>query len=504
MTARTVMIQGTASHAGKSVLVAALCRIFRQDGYRVAPFKSQNMALNAAVTIDGGEIGRSQATQARAAGIAPTVDMNPILLKPEAEMRSQVVVRGRVWATLAARDYHQRRAELLGVIAASLARLRAEYDIVAIEGAGSPAEINLRAHEIVNMRVAKLAGAPVFLAGDIDRGGVFAALLGTLELLEPEERQRVKGLIVNKFRGDIELLKPGLETVATRTGVPFVGVVPHLPDLAFPAEDSVSLEDARDAGAGEAVLDIAVVKLPRIANFDDFDPLAAEPGVVVRFVATPGELGAPDLIVIPGTKSTIADLAAIRDSGLAAVVIQRAATGTPVLGICGGYQLLGTEIVDEEGVESATRSAPGLGLLPVRTCFGARKRTEQASATVAANHGLFAGLAGLPVEGYEIHMGETAGPLPPALGVTARQGRPVSAPDGAVSADGLVAGVYLHGLFTAPAFRTAFLRNLAARKGVAPLDWGRAAREDPFDRLAAHVRAHLDLEAIYGAMGLAR
>ncbi|MDP9373658.1 MAG: cobyric acid synthase [Chloroflexota bacterium] len=507
MSARTLMVQGTASDVGKSVLVAALCRILRQDGYRVAPFKAQNMALNAAVTIDGGEIGRSQAVQAAAAGIEPAVEMNPILLKPEAEARSQVIVRGRVWKTLPWREYYRERAPLLGVIRESLETLRAAYDVVVIEGAGSPAEINLKAGDIVNMRVAALADAPVLLAGDIDRGGVFAALLGTLELLDPDERARVRGLIINKFRGDLELLRPGLDFIAARTGVPLLGVVPHLPRLGLAEEDSVALERRanRPGDGGPAVLDIAVIQLPRISNFDDFDPLAAEDGVAVRFVRAADELGVPDLAIIPGTKSTIADLAALREAGLDRAIVALAGGGTPLVGICGGFQMLGEAIEDPHGVEADAGRVPGLGLLPLRTVFGREKTTERARGVVAAGGGLLAGAAGAPVTGYEIHMGRTVGDLPAPLRMVERRGMPVDEPDGAASADGLVLGTYLHGLFDSPALRGAILRNLAARKGVPPRAWGdeaAALREDPFDRLADHVRASLDMRRLYGIIGL--
>jgi len=501
MGARTLMVQGTASNVGKSVLVAALCRILRQDGYRVVPFKAQNMALNAAVTIDGGEIGRSQATQAAAAGIEPTVDMNPILLKPEAGMRSQVIVRGRVWRTLPWREYYRHRDELLGVVAESLAGLRARADVVVIEGAGSPAEPNLKAGDIVNMRVAALADAPVLLAGDIDRGGVFAALLGTLELLDPDERARVRGLVINKFRGDATLLAPALDFIAGRTGVPVLGVVPHLERVGLPEEDSVALEvPARRAGDG-ADLDIAVVHLSRISNFDDFDPLAAEPGVGVRFVAEAADLGSPDLLILPGTKSTIADLAVLRERGLDRAIVRLARGGTPLLGICGGFQMLGETIADPHGVESDERAVAGLGLLPLRTVFAHEKTTVRAAGVVAGDRGLLAGAAGLPFRGYEIHLGRTDGALPAALRVTERRGGAADAPDGALSADGWIGGVYIHGLFDSPSLRAALLRNLAARRGLPARAWG-APRADPFDRLADHVRASLDLPRLYRIIGL--
>jgi len=507
--AKTLMIQGTASDVGKSILVAGLCRLMRQDGYHVAPFKAQNMALNAAVTIDGGEIGRSQATQARAARIEPTVEMNPILLKPEAGMRSQVIVRGKVWRTLPWREYYTHRAALLDTIAGSLNSLRDAYDVVIIEGAGSPAEINLKAGDIVNMRIAALADAPVLLVGDIDRGGVFASLLGTLELLEPDERARVRGLLINKFRGDLSLLTPGLEMITARTGVPILGVIPHLPRIGLAEEDSVALDrrpepQTMGSSTTEPILDIAVIRLPQISNFDDFDPLAAEEDVRVRFVRDPARLGMPDLIIIPGTKSTIADITALRDSGLDRAIVALAHGGTPTIGICGGFQILGETIEDPFGVESDEAATVGLGLLPLRTVFARAKTTDRASGTVSADHGLLAGARGLPVTGYEIHMGQTVSALPAALRLIERQGIAVDEPDGAISANGLILGTYMHGFFDSAPLRSAILTNLAHRKGVTPRDWGRATaiEDDPFDRLAAHLREHLDLPRIYAEMGL--
>jgi len=506
--AKTLMIQGTASDVGKSILVAGLCRLLRQDGYHVAPFKAQNMALNAAVTIDGGEIGRSQATQARAARIEPTVEMNPILLKPEAGMRSQVIVRGKVWRTLPWREYYTHRAALLDTIAGSLNSLRDAYDIVLIEGAGSPAEINLKAGDIVNMRIAALADAPVLLVGDIDRGGVFASLLGTLELLEPDERARVRGLLINKFRGDVSLLTPGLEMITARTGVPVLGVIPHLPRIGLAEEDSVALDRRPDPTAqddeSDPLIDIAVIRLTQISNFDDFDPLAAEEGVRVRFVRDPARLGTPDLLIIPGTKSTIADLAALRDAGLDCAIIALARGGTPTIGICGGFQILGETIADPFGVESDEAATVGFGLLPLHTVFARIKTTDRASGTVSADHGLLAGARGLPATGYEIHMGQTVGALPAALRLNERQGVAVDEPDGAISADGLILGTYMHGFFDSAPLRGTILTNLARRKGITPRAWGHTAapNDDPFDRLAAHLREHLDLPRIYAEMGL--
>ncbi|MFC1942597.1 cobyric acid synthase, partial [Chloroflexota bacterium] len=348
--ARTLMIQGTASSAGKSIMVAALCRIFHQDGYRVAPFKSQNMALNSFVTAEGGEMGRAQVVQAEAAGLEPTVDMNPVLLKPTTDTGCQVIVMGKAVRTISASEYYRYTPSLLITIEDSLNRLRSAYDIVVIEGAGSPAEINLKEREIVNMRVAKMADSPVLLVGDIDRGGVFASLVGTLELLEEDEREIVKGLIINKFRGDPGLLKPGLDFLEKRTSKPVLGVVPYFRDIRIAQEDSVYL-DERSENHATGDLDIAVIRLPHISNYDDFDPLEDEGGMV-RYVTQRFELGNPHIIIIPGTKSTVSDLQYLKHSGLANSILTHAKAGTPVVGICGGYQMLGQRILDPDEAES--------------------------------------------------------------------------------------------------------------------------------------------------------
>jgi adenosylcobyric acid synthase len=403
------MVQGTASSVGKSLLTTGLCRMLRQDGHRVAPFKAQNMALNAYVTPDGHEIGRAQAVQAEAAGVAPSVCMNPILLKPEGDSRSQVVVLGKSIGSMAAVEYHRRKLEMRHVVAESLAKLREEYDVVVIEGAGSPAEINLRDRDIANMFVARIADAPVLLVGDIDRGGVFAAFVGTMALLEPEDRGRIAAFIVNRFRGDLALLESGLEFLEGRTGVPVLGVVPYIARLRIADEDSLSLEPRRRRRAAQPnELEIAVVCLPRISNFDDFEPLEHEPGVVVRFVDRPEQVAAADLLILPGSKSTIADLAWLRESGLASVVQERGRRRAPVLGICGGCQMLGDRIDDPDRVESDTsNTAEGLGLLEARTRFGLHKTTARAVA-YPAGRGFFA--EDLPrdsrLEGYEIHVGQ--------------------------------------------------------------------------------------------------
>jgi adenosylcobyric acid synthase len=504
MTAKTLMIQGTASSAGKSLLVAALCRIFRQDGVRVAPFKAQNMALNSFVTRGGHEMGRAQVVQAQAAGLEPHVDMNPILLKPEQDARSQVVVMGKPWTTLAAGEYYRHKGELWPMVTASLDRLRERYDLVVIEGAGSPAEINLRESDIVNMAVARYAGAPVLLVGDIDRGGVFASLVGTMVLLEEDERRLIKGFVINKFRGDVALLHDGLTLLEERTGVPVLGVVPFIRDLQIAEEDSVALGEPlprlRIKPSQGCEVDIAVVRLPRISNFDDFDALALEEGVQVRFVDGPDRLGHPQAIILPGTKSTIADLLWLRQVGLARAIYELAENGIPVVGICGGYQMLGRTISDPNGVESSEGQVEGLGLLPVDTIFETVKATYQARARIETGRGFFAEIEGQEIEGYEIHMGHSRGGEP-AFRLLARSDQLVDAPDGAVDERGRVFGTYLHGLFDNPNLRRAWLRSLgwdAAFSGLSMAE----VREREYDRLAQQVRESLDMERVYQIVAL--
>ena len=512
MTAPTIMIQGTASSVGKSLLVTALCRYFRRAGVRVAPFKAQNMALNAAVTPDGHEIGRAQAVQAEAAGLAPTVDMNPILIKPEGEARSQIVVMGVPVASMSAVEYHERKPELQGVIAAALGRLRAQHELVVIEGAGSPAEINLKHRDLVNMHVARLAGAPVLLVGDIDRGGVFASFVGTLALLDPDERDRIAGFVINKFRGDRALLAPGLDDLTRRTGKPVAGVLPYLRQLRIADEDSIELDDRAGRRAPRAdELDVVVVRLPRISNHDDAQPLEHEPGVVVRFSDWPDDVRAADLVILPGSKSTAADLAWLRATGLADLLAARAAAGAPVLGICGGCQMLGEVIEDPLAIESPEPRVPGLGLLPLRTRFGASKVTAQVRAQVRAPSFLTAGLApGAELAGYEIHMGvvepTTAAPSP--LTITHRNGAPIGAPcgvaDGAIGVGGAVVGTMLHGLFENDALRTGLLAALRHRRGLAeppPAEGAAAGRRRAYDRLADAVADHLDLDLLWRLVG---
>jgi adenosylcobyric acid synthase len=499
--AACLMVQGTASGVGKSLLAAAFCRIFARAGYRVAPFKSQNMALNAAVTLEGGEIGRAQAAQAAAAGIEATIDMNPILLKPEPGHRSQVVVRGRPIGSLTWPEYQRMQAELLPIVTESLACLRGAFDLVIIEGAGSPAEINLRDSDIVNMRVARMAEAPVLLVGDIDRGGVFAALLGTLALLDAPDRARVGGLIVNRFRGDEAVLTPGLVELAARAGVPVLGVVPYLEPGLVPSEDSLDLDDRSRWGAPGA-LDVAVVRLPLISNFDDFEPLAAEPGVRVRFVRGADGLEGADLIVLPGSKSTVSDLRWLFASGLAHAIRQAAANGRPVLGVCGGYQMLGGAVRDPDRIESDAVVTEALGLLPSVTTFAPGKTTVRVRARVGRASPLFAAAAESELTAYEIHYGRTSAGSPAPFTIVERHGEPARDADGAVSASGAVVGTYLHGLLANDAVRRALLVYLAERKGIAADPrWG-APAADRYERLADAVARAVDVAAVAKLAGL--
>ncbi len=503
MTARSLMVQGTASSVGKTIVTAALCRLFRQEGLRVAPFKSQNMALNAYVTPDGKEIGRAQAVQAAAAGVTPSVDMNPILIKPEGSERAQLVVLGEVVASLGSDSYERQKPDLRRVVKESLERLRAEYDLVLIEGAGSPAEINLKERDIANMFVAELADAPVLLVADIDRGGVFAAIVGTLELLEPHERARVAGLLINKFRGNLGLLQPGLELMQARTGVPVLGVLPYLARLRIADEDSVGLEERAPARrAGRHEVEIAVVRLPRISNTDDFLPLEHEPNVVVRFVDQPSELAGTDLVVLPGSKSTLSDLAFLREQGFARALIERAASGAPILGICGGCQMLGTALYDPERVESERAYAAGLGLLAFETEFGRDKLTAQ----VAFDGNVASFLCDDSSRGlgaYEIHSGRlrpldaTSSPFR----IRTRNGSGCDALDGQVSPNGAIVGTLLHGLFENIAVRRTLLAYLFARRTLpAPIP-NPAPPVDEFDRLAQTLRKHVDLKALFALVG---
>ncbi|MBQ3860982.1 MAG: cobyric acid synthase [Clostridia bacterium] len=475
--AKPIMIQGTMSNAGKSLICAALCRIFRQDGYRVAPFKSQNMALNSFITDEGLEMGRAQVVQAEAAGVKPSVRMNPILLKPTTDVGSQVIVNGEVRGNMRAADYFKYKTSLIPDIMRAYDSLAAENDILVIEGAGSPAEINLKSADIVNMGMAKMAGAPVLLVGDIDRGGVFAQLYGTVALLEPEERAMVKATVINKFRGDVSILAPGLDMLYDLVKVPCAGVVPY---VRVDIDDEDSLSERLTAGERKEI-DIAVVSLPRISNFTDFSPFSRFSGVSLRYVKNLFELGSPDLIVIPGTKSTIADLKWMRQNGLEGGVLKAASRGVPVFGICGGFQMLGTKISDPLGTEGGGEIA-GMGLLPLETVFVEQKTQAQTEGVFENLSGMFAPLNGLAYRGYEIHMGQSGN-------------------TGAVMQKDNVCGSYIHGLFDGNGIAGAIVRALYEKRGLtfdenAVFD-ARAYRESQYDKLADAVRNALDMEMIY-------
>ena len=489
--ARRIMVQGTMSGAGKSLLCAALCRIFAQDGYRVAPFKSQNMALNSFVTRDGLEMGRAQVVQAQAAGVEPDVRMNPILLKPSSDTGSQVIVGGEVRGQMSAAAYFRMKRQLIPEILAAFDSLSAEADIVVIEGAGSPAEINLKADDIVNMGLAKLVDAPVLLAGDIDRGGVFAQLYGTVALLEPEERARIAGLVINKFRGDVDILRPGLAMLEEKTGLPVLGVVPY---LHVEIEDEDSLSERLNARDAVKPLDVAVIRLPHISNFTDFIPLEQHELLGVRYVQRARELGAPDLVILPGTKNTMEDLLWLRQSGLEAAVRRLAQAQTPVLGVCGGYQMLGQTLDDPAGTESGKpMSLAGLGLLPTRTTFDAQKRRTQVRAVA-----LGAPFVGARMTGYEIHNGRTTVNGEPFCRLAD------GTPEGCVCPN--VFGTYLHGLFDSGELTQALVKLLCARKGISPKETRPTSmaeyRQAQFDLLADGVRKALDMGAVYRAMGM--
>lgn len=507
MPAKSLMVVGTGSNVGKSIVCTGLCRIFRQDGWRVSPFKAQNMALNSYITLDGKEIGRSQGIQAEAAGVEATVQMNPILLKPSGEMQSQVVLLGEPLEQMSAREYRENFVmNTVPLLQQALADLGERYDLIVMEGAGSPVEVNLKDRDIVNMRAAELAQAAVVLVADIDRGGVFASVTGTLALLSPSEREMVKGIIINKFRGDLSLFADGVEWLEQHTGKPVLGVIPHLPGLDIDAEDSVALEDVRHGYGRFAQLQIAVLHLPRVSNFTDIAALQHEPDTEVYFVSHPRQFGSPDLVIIPGSKNTIADLEYLRQSGLADRLLAYHRSGGRVVGICGGYQLLGQEIVDEFQVESTSGRAEGLGLLDVSTRFARGKTTVR---SLAESQGLLPfEQPGEQLSGYEIHMGETRlGPdARPLWRVVQRSGRDAEGYDGAVSTDGRCFGTYFHGLFDNSHWRRNLINWLREEKGLAPLTapvYDRdQAQEQAFDRLARHLRQHLDMERVYGFLGL--
>jgi len=482
MTARALMFQGTGSDVGKSLIVAGLARALHARGLKVLPFKPQNMSNNAAVTIDGGEIGRAQALQARAARVAPSVHMNPVLLKPQSEVGAQIIVQGRVYGKAKAADYQKLKPELMGFVQESFARLKGEADIVLVEGAGSASEVNLRANDIANMGFARAAHVPVVLIGDIDRGGVIASLVGTKAVLDAEDAALIVGFLVNKFRGDPTLFHHGMALVAAATGWEELGLIPFFPEArALPAEDALALDGARPAKAGAAVK-IAVPLLPHIANFDDLDPLEAEPAVdLVR--VRPGEALPADaaLVILPGSKAVLSDLKALHDAGFDIDIAAHVRRGGMVLGLCGGYQMLGRAVHDPDGIEGpAGGTAPGLGLLDVETTLSAEKRLEPACGTT---------YDGAPFSGYEMHMGVTEGP--DCARPFARLGD--ETPEGAMAADGRVIGTYVHGLFADDRQRAAWLARFAG--GPAQVSY-EASVDAILDRLAAHLEAHVDVDRL--------
>ncbi|MEG6585512.1 cobyric acid synthase [Dendrosporobacter sp. 1207_IL3150] len=505
--AKTIMLQGTSSHVGKSILTTALCRIFLQDGQKVVPFKAQNMALNSYVTKDGGEMGRAQVAQAEAAGLDPFVEMNPVLLKPTGNSCSQVILMGKPIGNMSAKQYHTEYSlKALGVIRECLNKLSSNFDTIVIEGAGSPAEVNLKANDIVNMRIAKMLNAPVLLIADIDRGGALASVVGTLELLEPDERDLVKGIIINKFRGDINLLTPALEFLETKTGKPVVGVIPHLENLGIDDEDSVSL-DEKTTLTQDCEIEIAVLRTPKISNFTDFDALANEPDVKVRYIRQGERIGTPDLIILPGSKNTTEDLLYLRQQGYESEIISLIDSGTPIVGICGGYQMLGTEILDPEHTESNLDRVDGLGLLDIRTTFAASKITHQVTVSSRGNGFLGVDYNNDNMTGYEIHMGRTEflTPVRHAFNITSRSDQPVQHCDGVVRQDGLVMGTYIHGIFDNDAYRRSILDAIRVRKGLKPINsvlntYNR--KQASYDRLAEVVRNSLNMELVYKVMGV--
>ncbi|KHF40756.1 cobyric acid synthase [Halalkalibacter okhensis] len=488
------MIQGTHSDAGKSALVTALCRIFVQDGWKTAPFKSQNMALNSYITVCGKEIGRAQGVQAEAAGIDATTDMNPVLIKPSGEFQSQIVVHGKPYKNMQAGEYRKDFFEQgLRIIEESYNRLTTQFDRIVIEGAGSPAEINLNDRELVNMRVAKLTNAPVILVGDIEKGGVFASLVGTLQLLDQEDRKRVIGVFINKFRGDVTLLEPGLSWFEEYTGVPILGVIPYINNLMIEAEDSVVLSNYSTKVDRSKEMDIAVIRYPMISNFTDVDPFFEEADCSVRFVKKAEELGEPDLLILPGSKNTIEDMMFLHQTGLANRILQLSQKHTMIIGICGGYQMLGNCIEDRDGVESLNERIDGLGLIPMKTSMTVKKTTVQSRGLAKF------GEREIPVSGYEIHMGEShfEKDYSHFVQLTGRV-------EGAISQDKTIIGTYFHGIFHNDIFREVLLNEIRSKKGLEPIHHRNSfskKKEEAFDLLANVVREHIQLEKIYQMIG---
>jgi len=501
MSARNLMVVGTASSAGKSLMVTALCRIFKNHGFSVAPFKSQNMSLNSFVTPEGHEMGRAQVSQAEAAGLTPSALMNPILLKPTTNQKSQVIVNGKVYGNMSAVEYYEFKDNLRPQVKAAYDALAARHDLVIIEGAGSPAEINLMDNDFVNMGMAAMVEAPVLLVGDIDRGGVFAALYGTVKLLPPEDQARIKGLIVNKFRGDVKILEPGLRQIESLLDIPVLGVIPY---GKFAIDEEDSLTDRLSAKSSGAAVNIAVLRLPRISNFTDFAVFDTLPDVSLNYVDDPAGLTGADMIIIPGSKNTIEDMLHLQETGLAERIRGLAEEGRVIVGICGGFQILGKTIHDPHGVESSLPSIDGLGLLDVETSFAADKHTTQSCMKLRSGSGPLSGADGLVLEGYEIHMGETvAGPEADILSDGGAEGGPF----GASGFGGRVLGCYLHGFFDNLEFTRRLLDNIRRAKGLSA--GGEAAagtyqqlKEKEYDRLAEMVEKHLSFDRLLEISGL--
>lgn len=507
--AKTLMIQGTMSNAGKSLITAGLLRIMKQDGFLAAPFKSQNMALNSYITKEGLEMGRAQVVQAEAAGVEPEADMNPILLKPTTDVGSQVIVHGIHVGNMEARKYFAYKKTLVPEILKSFRRLEEKYDIIVIEGAGSPAEINLKQDDIVNMGLAELVDAPVLLVGDIDRGGVFAQLYGTVMLLEKKERQRIRGLIINKFRGDKTILDPGVDMIEKLCGIPVMGVAPYMKvDL----EDEDSLGVHLRGSGHKGLADIAVIRLPKISNFTDFQVFLTLPEVELRYVDSVRQLGNPDMVILPGTKNTIEDLLWMRETGLEGVVLKAAAAGTLIFGICGGYQMMGMSLHDPEHVESFRRHLRGMELLPVDTEYGEEKTRTRVFGTLGQFDGAFSGLSGMEVEGYEIHMGVTKKRKEEQAFSYIREYQPKTGEqeDRGYREDGMVkrncCGTYIHGIFDKEGVAAGVVKMLLKKKGLEYEDLHgvdyRSYKEQQYDLLAEELRKHLDMDKIYKIMGV--
>ncbi len=506
---KAIMVQGTGSDVGKSILVCALCRIFRQEGLKVAPFKAQNMSNNSYVTLAGREMGRAQVVQAEAAGILPEARMNPILLKPSGNNGSQIITMGRPLRHMTAHEYYENKDSMLDIAKKAYESLSEQYDVIVIEGAGSPAEINIKDNDIVNMKIAEIADAPVILVTDIERGGSFAWIVGTLELLNSDERDRVMGIVINKFRGDLSILESGIDMLEERIKKPVLGVLPYFTDINVDDEDSMSLDKrgTKDDGRwkrDETQIDVVIVRLPRISNFTDFDILRREKNIYVRFVEDACSIGNPDLIILPGTKNTIGDLESIKENGIADAVINLAKTGTMVIGICGGYQMLGKVIRDPENAESKILETEGLGLIDVSTLFNLQKSTHQVKATLHDRGiNIFRSLnTDTEITGYEIHMGKTEllNGTAPFLKIVERSDKEVCMDDGAISDDGNVIGSYLHGIFDNDEFRLGLINRLRKSKGLSsmlPEELSSVDKEKQYDKLADWFREHINMDLIF-------